>query len=357
MSAEVRVDVHRLRAFTIRVFEHAGVAHDDAAIAADVLVTADLRGVESHGVARLHHYLAHLQLGLVVPQTRVQVVRELPTALTLDAGNGLGMVAAQHAMQVCIARAADYGSAAVAVRRSNHFGIAGYYAMLAVPHDMIGVAMCNASPTVVPFGGREALLGTNPMAWAIPCGSEPAVVVDMSTSGSSVGKLEVARRTGARLPRGWALSEDGEPTDDAAIALRARRLLPLGGLVEGTGYKGYALATVVEALTHALAGAAASREVMGVQGRRAEPSNTGQFFAAYRVDAFREVDAFKQDMDTLVQALRSCPPQPGVAQVLVPGEQEHRTAARRRSAGIPLPAEVVASLAAMAAACDLEPVV
>jgi len=356
MSAQLRVDAERLRTFTARAFEQVGVAQHDAAIAADVLVAADLRGVESHGVARLHHYLAHLQHGLVARQTQVQVVRELPTALTLDAGNGVGMVAAHHAMQLCIARAAEYGSAAVVVRHSNHFGIAGYYAMLALPHDMIGVAMCNASPTVVPFGGRESLLGTNPMAWAIPCGTEPAVVMDMATSGSSLGKIEVARRTGAPLPFGWALDEHGQPTTDASAALRARRILPLGGLVEGTGYKGYALATVVEALSHALAGAAASWDVMGVHGRRAQPSNTGHFFAAYRVDAFREVHEFKQDMDKLVRSLRSCPPQPTVARVLLPGEPEHLMAAQRRSEGIPLHADTVASLAAIAADFDLEPV-
>lgn len=357
MRAEVLVDAERLRAFTARAFEQAGVRTEDAAIAADVLVAADVRGVESHGVARLHHYLAHLRAGLVLPETQLQVVRELPTALTLDAGNGLGLVAAYRAMQMCMARATEYGSAAVAVHHSNHFGIAGYYAMMALSHDQIGVAMCNASPTVVPFGGRESLLGTNPIAWAIPCGAEPALVMDMATSGVSVGKIEVALRAGAPLPLGWALDEDGHPTADAAVAMRARRILPLGGLAEGTGYKGYALAMVVEALTHALAGAGASRDVMGVQGRRAQPSNTGHFFAAYRVDAFRDVHDFKQDMDTLVRSLRSCPPQPGVERVLAPGEKEHLTAAQRGSAGIPLHAAVVASLRAIAADFDLEPVV
>jgi LDH2 family malate/lactate/ureidoglycolate dehydrogenase len=332
------------------------VATEDATIAADVLVAADLRGVESHGVARLHHYVAHLRQGLVEREAHLRVVREMPAALTIDGGNGVGMVAAYQAMRTCIARAMQYGSAAVAVRYSNHFGIAGYYAMMALPHDLIGVAMCNASPTVVPFGGSEAMLGTNPIAWAIPCGAEPAIVMDMATSGIAYGKIEVALRVGAPLPPGWALGADGQPTADAAEAFRARRLLPLGGLVEGTGYKGYALATVVEALSHALAGAASSMEVIGVHGRDARPSNIGHFFAAYRVDAFRDVDEFKQDMDALVRTLRACPAQPGVERVLLPGEKEHLLSIQRGREGIPLHAKVVASLREIAAELQLEPV-
>jgi LDH2 family malate/lactate/ureidoglycolate dehydrogenase len=341
----------------VRAFEGAGVAPEDARIAADVLVAADLRGIESHGVARLHHYLAHLRQGLVDAETRLRIVHELPAALTVDANNGLGLVAAYHAMQMAIARAGQYGSAAVAVRHSNHFGIAGYYAMLALPHNMIGLAMSNASPNVVPFGGRQPMLGTNPIAWAIPCGTEPAIVMDMATSGISYGKLELALRTGAAIPLGWALDEQGQPTADALEASRARRILPLGGLTEGTGYKGYALATVVEALCHALAGAAMSLNIMAVQGRDKQSSNIGHFFAAYRIDGFRALDEFKQDMDELVRTLRSCPPLEGSAAVLVPGEKEHQTAAQRSRAGIPLHDGVVHTLRSIAAGLQIEPVV
>ncbi len=357
MNPFALVDAERLHAFMARAFERVGVAPEDAQIAADVLVTADLRGVESHGVARLHHYLAHLKQGQVTSETRLNVLHELPTTLTLDAGNGLGMVAAYRAMQMTIERAAQYGSAAVAVRNSNHFGIAGYYAMMALPRDIIGIAMCNASPNVVPFGGNQAMLGTNPLAWAIPCGTEPAIVMDMATSGISYGKIEVALRTGTSLPLGWALGEDGLPTTAALEASRVRRILPLGGLAEGTGYKGYALSTVVESLCHALAGAAMSLKIMAVQGRGTQPSNIGHFFAAYRVDGFREVDEFKRDMDALVRTLRSCPPQPGVDSVLLPGEKEHIMSAQRRREGIPLHADVVLSLRSIATDVDLDPVV
>ena len=357
MNSTIVVDARELRNFTTRAFERAGLTAADATVAADVLVAADLRGVESHGVARLHHYLAHLTQGRVTPELHCTVVRESPTTLTIDAGNGLGLLAANHAMQVAIERAAQYGSAAVAVRNSNHFGIAGYYAMMALPHDMIGIAMCNASPNVVPFGGSRAMLGTNPIAWAIPCGAEPALVMDMATSGISYGKIEIALRTGASIPVGWALGEDGLPTTDAHEASRARRILPLGGLVEGTGYKGYALATIVESLCHALAGASTSMNIMAVQGRGTRPTNIGHFFAAYRVDGFRAVDEFKQDMDELVRMLRSCPPQAGEEAVLLPGEKEFRTAAERSRDGIPLHAEVVTLLRSIATELQLESIV
>jgi LDH2 family malate/lactate/ureidoglycolate dehydrogenase len=357
MNAVVLVDAQTLHTFAARAFERVGVAAEDARIAADVLVAADLRGVESHGVARLHHYLAHLKQGQVTTDLRFNIVRECPTTLAIDAGNGLGMVAAYRAMQTTIERAAQYGSAAVAVRNSNHFGIAGYYAMMALPHDMIGIAMCNASPNVVPFGGSRAMLGTNPIAWAIPCGQEPAIVMDMATSGISYGKIEVALRTGATIPLGWALGEDGLPTADAREASRARRILPLGGFTEGTGYKGYALSTVVESLCHALAGASMSMQIMAVQGRGTRPSNIGHFFAAYRVDGFRALDEFKQDMDALVRTLRSCPTQTGVAEVLLPGEKEFRTAAERSREGIPLHAEVVTLLRSIATDLQLDPAV
>lgn len=355
MSEPILVDAEALRDFTARAFVTAGVPADEARIAADVLVTADLRGVDSHGVARLHHYLARIEKGLVAPTAPLTIVRERPTALTIDAGNGLGLVTAYRAMELALERAARYGSAAVAVRHSNHFGIAGYFAMMALPHDMIGLAMCNASPTVVPFGGREPMLGTNPIAWAIPCGEEPAVVADMATSGVSYGKLEVARRTGAAIPVGWALGADGTPTTDPAEAMQIRSILPLGGLVEGTGYKGYALATVVEALCHALSGAAMSREIVAVQGRGEQPSNIGHFFAAYAVDAFRPLAEFKAEMDRLVRTLRSCPPQDGAGPVRIPGEKEHRTTLQRSRDGIPLHPTVVATLQRIAAERGIEP--
>lgn len=351
------VDAQALRAFTATALERVGISHEDATIAAEVLVASDLRGVESHGVARLRHYIARIQKGLINTQSRLSIVRESPATVGLDANNGLGMPASYRAMQICIERAQQFGSGAVAVRGSNHFGIAGYYAMMALPHDMIGIAMTNASPIVVPFGGTQSILGTNPIAYAIPCGEEPAIVVDMATSASAFGKIEVALRKGLSLPLGWALGMDGRPTTDAQEADRARKLLPVGGLTEGTGYKGYALSTVVEALCHALAGAAMSMNIVAIQARGEQPSNIGHFFAAYRIDGFRDVAEFKRDMDELVHDLHACPPQPGVERVLVPGEKEYKASIKNSREGVPLDPEVVESLRKIAADLNIPPVV
>jgi L-2-hydroxycarboxylate dehydrogenase (NAD+) len=365
MHEPILVGAEELRRFVARAFATVGLSPADADIAADVLVTADLRGVDSHGVARLHNYLKRLYKGLIATTSAPTIVRERPAALTLDAGNGVGLVAAYRAMELTIERAAKYGSAAVAVQHSNHFGIAGYFAMMALRHDMIGLAMCNASPTVVPFGGRQSMLGTNPIAWAIPCGEEPALVADMATSNVAFGKLEIAGRTEQPIPVGWALNAEGGPTTDPIEAMQVYKMLPLGGMAEGTGYKGYALATVVEALSHALSGAAMSLDVIGAASSRVilnpeahgeQPSNIGHFFAAYSVDAFRPVDEFKRDMDELVRTLRSCPPQEGVASVLIPGEREHRTAIHRAQGGIPLHPRVIEALRIVAEEYNLDPV-
>lgn len=351
------VDAQVLRTFTATALEHVGISPEDAAIAAEVLVASDLRGIESHGVARLRFYIARIKKGLINTQGKLRTVRESPATVALDANNGLGMPAAYRAMQICIERAQQFGCGVVAVRGSNHFGIAGYYAMMALPHDMIGIAMTNASPIVVPFGGTQSILGTNPIAYAIPCGEEPAIVVDMATSASAFGKIEVALRKGISLPLGWALGIDGRPTTDAHEADRARKLLPVGGLSEGTGYKGYALSTVVEALCHALSGAAMSMNIVAIQARGDQPSNIGHFFAAYRIDGFRDVAEFKHDMDELVRALHACPPQPGVERVLVPGEKEDQASLKNSHDGVPLDPEVVESLRTIATELNIPSVV
>lgn len=353
----ILVEADRLRAFTAAAFERVGIAPSDAAIAADVLVASDLRGVESHGVPRLHNYIFRLKQNLTAKETRLSIVRETPTTVSVDAHNSLGLVAAFRAMELCIQRAQQYGSAAVTVRGSNHFGIAGYYAMMALPHDMIGIAMTNASPLVVPHGGRQSLLGTNPVAYAIPCGNEPPVVVDMATSTISYGKIEIALRTGSTLPLGWALGSDGLPTTDPAEAARSRTILPLGGFNEGLGYKGYCLSTVVEVLCHALSGAAMSMNISAVQIQKENKvSDIGHFFAAYRIDGFRDIAEFKKDMDTLVRNLHACPPQPGVDRVLVAGEKEHLYTLKRSKEGIPLHPAVIKTLRDLALDLNIQPV-
>ncbi len=215
----MRVDAQALKRFVAGVFEGLGVPPEDAEITADVLVEADLRGINSHGVARLPRYVKGLREGLIEPQAEVKVVRETPATALLDGGNGLGQVVGVRAMERCIRKAEEVGAAFVSVRNSNHYGIAGYYAMMALPHDMIGVSLTNSRPLVVPTFGKRAMLGTNPISVAVPTKDERPFVLDMATSIVPMGKVEVAHRKGEPLPLGWAVDGEGRPTTDAATVL------------------------------------------------------------------------------------------------------------------------------------------
>lgn len=212
--AGLRVKAEALRDFCGRVFERLGVPAEDAMVAADVLVSADLRGLDSHGVARLRRYVAGLREGAMKPRPEVKVVCETPVAALLDGGAGLGQVVGVRGMKLAIEKALRLGVGLVAVRNSNHYGIAAYYAMMALEHDLIGFSMTNASPLVVPTFGREAILGTNPISVAVPAGSERPFVLDMATSAVPRGKLEVYARQGRKMPLGWAVDEEGLPTAD-----------------------------------------------------------------------------------------------------------------------------------------------
>src|SRR5690554_257352 len=217
-----------LLAFTKNILLKIGCSEKDAATAADVLLTADLRGVDSHGVARLSGYVRLWENGRLNTAPKPRVVHETPTTATVDGDGGLGLVVAPYAMDIAMEKARQYGSGWVAIRNSNHFGIAGYHALKAVAEDMIGYALTNASPLVAPTFSTERLLGTNPMCYAFPAGKYPPVVIDMATSAAANGKLEVADRAGKPIPEGWALRVDGQATTDAAAVKNGGALLPLG---------------------------------------------------------------------------------------------------------------------------------
>ena len=233
--------------FCIKVFEKLGVAPSDARIASDVLVTADLRGVDSHGVARLsRYYVKYLKQGMVPARFETKVVHETPTTAVMDGGTGLGLVVGVRAMQLAIDKAKDHYVGFVAVRNSTHYGIAGYYAMMALKHDMIGISTTNAKAIVLPTFGRKVMLGTNPISIAVPAGEERPFVLDMATSTVPQGKLEVYERLGKPIPLGWGTDEEGRLSTDTSRVLRniiegkGGGLLPLGGMgEEHSGYKGY----------------------------------------------------------------------------------------------------------------------
>lgn len=336
-------DADSLRWFMTRVLVKAGVSEEDAAIAADVLLAADMRGVESHGIIRLFsYYHDRLHAGLVNPSPQMRLVSETFAALAFDADNGLGMPASYRAMQACIDKARGSGVAAATVRNSNHFGIAGYYAMLALPHDMIGLSMTNAGPLVAVTYGREAALGTNPIAAAVPSGRERPYVLDMATSIVPLGKIYVYERAGLPIPHGWGIDRNGQVSTDPHEVFCGGALLPLGGTDELRGYKGYGLALLVEILCGVLSGSgfgqAVDRDNMG------EVSRIGHWFAAVRIDAFRPLEDFQRDMDALLGELKNAPKAAGRDRIYIHGEKEFEKVERSRRYGVPIMSGVVNSL-------------
>jgi LDH2 family malate/lactate/ureidoglycolate dehydrogenase len=276
---------------------------------------------------------------------KLTVVRETASTLALDANNGSGLVLAPEAMERCVVKAEATGICLATVRRSNHFGIAGYYALLAARRGLCGVAMTNSSPLVVPTFGARGMLGTNPLAVAVPTGDGPPLVLDMSTSTVSWGKIEIARRAGHPLPAGWALDELGLPTTDP---FAARWLTPLGGDRSTSGHKGYGLSVVVDVLCGPLAGAAWSARISGAGGTLGV-SGVGHAFMAWRIDAFRDPDEFYADVAALIAGLRATPAVPGAPEVIAPGDPEIAAEARNRALGVPVKPAVLAELRALAA--------
>jgi LDH2 family malate/lactate/ureidoglycolate dehydrogenase len=354
----LRIASDALRGLCQDVFEALDVPGQDAAIAADVLVSADLRGIASHGIARLRRYVNGLRGGMIVARPNVQVVRETPATTLIDAGAGLGQPVSYRAMEMAIKKALDVGVGFVSVRNSNHYGIAGYYAMMALEHDCMGMSMTNASVLVVPTFGRDAVLGTNPIAVAAPAAEERAFVLDMATSTVPRGKLEVYGRQEKPLPLGWALNESGTPTADtervlANFADKKRGgggLLPLGGAGELLGgHKGYGLSLMVDILCGVLSGAAYANLVYP-KGAAGEPlpSKIGHYFGAWRVDAFRSPGEFKASMDDLQRRLKAAPRVEGQDRIYIHGEKEYEAEARHLREGVPLSPKVVADLRGLA---------
>jgi LDH2 family malate/lactate/ureidoglycolate dehydrogenase len=347
--------------FCVRVFEKMGVSHGDACITADVLVQANLRGIDSHGVARLARYVNGLRDGVMVAQPDERVVVDTPTTVTIEAGAGLGQPVSHRATEMVIEKAAKYGCGFATVRNSNHYGIAGYYAMMMLDHDMIGISLTNAAVLVAPTFARDAMYGTNPIALAVPANKERPIVIDMATSTVPRGKLEVYHRQEKPLPMGWATDERGVPTSDAGRVLEnflkraGGGLLPLGGAGEElSGYKGYGMGLFVEILSAVLPGAAFLTAVYPKDADgKPLPADLGHFFGAWRLDAFRPPDEFKADMDRFIHELKGGRLAEGAERIYVHGEKEFEEADRRGAHGIPLGAKVEASLKQIASDLDV----
>lgn len=359
-----RINADDARAFSRLSFLRCGLAEDDAEAAADVLVWASLRGVDTHGIRNLkRYYVDGLTDGTIRRDGEYAVASETPVAATVDGGGGLGLSTAHRAMQLAISKAHSGGLGVVTVRNSHHFGAAGYFAHLAVAHDMIGLCANGyffhngQEAAVVPFGGLLPMLSTNPLAMAAPADAMPPFVLDMSTSVVPVNRLELMQELGRSIPLGWGLTADDAPTTEPSAV---RKLLPLGGPELLGGHKGYGLALGVQILAGVLSGAwkrdADADRVLGdhpapVDGFAQE--GVGHVFAAIRIDAFGSAEAFKQGMDVMTRQLNHSPAVPGRDRVVVPGQVEAETAAERLRDGIPLNEPTVADLRSLSQRFDI----
>ncbi len=335
--------------FVEQIFLRIGCPPGDAGVAARALVSADLRGVDSHGVARLSGYIRLWEAGRIKATPAVAVSYETPSTAVVDGDGGLGLVVAPFAMQVAIDKAIQVGTGWVSVQHSNHFGIAGHHAMMALPHDMIGIVMTNASPLVAPTFSIERLLGTNPICVAIPAGDEPAFVADLATTTAANGKLEILQRKNMDAPTGWIQDKSGNAAINPHELSKGGALLPLGGDREHGSHKGYALGAVVDIFCGVLSGANYGPWVPPFVSFLPVADNLpgkgiGHFFGAMRVDAFRPAADFKMHMDQWIRRFRSAKTVEGQQRVIIPGDPEREIEAERMRDGIPLLESVVADL-------------
>ena len=350
---EQLVDYATLFDFTKSLFEQIGCSDKDAEQAAKVLISADLRGIDSHGVARLSGYVRLHEAGRINANPDVKVIHETPSTATVDGDKGLGLVVAPVAMRIAIEKARAVGSGWVSVKNSNHYGIAAAHAMLALEEDMIGISMTNASALVAPTFSVERMLGTNPICVAIPAGEQPPFVADLATTTAANGKLEILQRKNLEAPVGWIQDKEGNVITDAHAVKNGGALLPLGSDREHGSHKGYALGAVVDIFSAVLSGANYGPWVPPFPAYVPMPENMpgegiGHFFGAMRIDGFRPAAEFKKHMDQWIERFRSAKTVNGHPKVIIPGDPEREAEAERMKNGIPLHGAVVADLQQLA---------
>jgi LDH2 family malate/lactate/ureidoglycolate dehydrogenase len=353
-----KFNYHHLFAFAKEVFLKIGCSEEDATLATKVLLSADIRGVDSHGIARLSGYVRLWDAKRVNARPEIKILHQTPSTATVDGDSGLGLVVAPKAMQIAIEKAKQVGTGWVSVQNSNHFGIAGYHSMMALEEGMIGICMTNASPLVSPTFSVERLLGTNPICVAIPAGRQPAFVADMATTTAANGKLEILQRKGGVAPLGWIQNKNGKSSTDPHELKAGGALLPLGGDREHGSHKGYALGAIVDIFSAVLSGANYGPWVPPFPAYVPMPTNMpgkgiGHFFGAMRIDAFRPAEEFKQHMDQWIERFRSAQTAEGYEKVIIPGDPEREMEAVRLKDGIPLLGPVVDDLQYLAEKFDI----
>jgi LDH2 family malate/lactate/ureidoglycolate dehydrogenase len=340
----VWIDFETMENFMVDVFKGVGVPEEDAKICADILITADKRGIDSHGIGRLKPiYIDRIKQGIQYPVTKFEIVKEGPTTAVIDGHDGMGHVIGKRAMQMAIDKAKKYGMGMVAVRNSTHYGIAGYYALMACEAGMIGMTGTNARPSIAPTFGVENMLGTNPLVFGMPTDEEFPFVLDCATSISQRGKIEVYARADKEIPEGWVIDENGDTRTDTKQILKdlvkgTAALTPLGGIGEETaGYKGYGYATIVEILSAALQGGSFLKGLLGFdEAGNARPYHLGHFFMAVDISAFIELDKFKKITGDILRELRASKKAPGHDRIYTAGEKEYLAWLERKDKGVPV---------------------
>jgi LDH2 family malate/lactate/ureidoglycolate dehydrogenase len=342
-QSTVWVGFDTMELFMVEVLKKAGVPNEDAEIIADVLITADKLGIDSHGSNRLKPiYLDRIKDGILNPVTQVEIIRNGPATAVIDGHNGMGHVISKQAMQMAIDKARLYGLGMVAVRNSTHYGIAGYYALMAAKAGMIGSTGTNARPSIAPTFGVENMLGTNPLTFGMPTDEDFPFLLDCATSVSQRGKIELYARKGKDVPKGWVIDENGESKTDSQMILKdliegKAALAPLGGIGEETaGYKGYGYATVVEILSAALQGGSYMKMLMGLENGKKVPYPLGHFFIAIDIAHFTELDDFKKTTGNILRELRASKKMPGHDRIYTAGEKEYLVWLDRKDKGVPL---------------------
>lgn len=344
-SEYLRVPKAELADLVAGILAGSGLPPEDAGVAADVLVRADMRGIESHGVSRLRaYYLDALRAGQINPRPVIRPTRRSGAVAVVDGDNGLGPVVAWRSMRLCLELAGESGLGLVLTRRSNHFGIAAYYALMATAENMAGFTLTNSQPLTIPTHGRRRLVGTNPICVAVPARRCRPFVLDMATSVVPIGRIQLHSRLGRDVPPGWGADGEGRPTTDPGCILQEGGLFPLGGPAATAGYKGYGLAAAVDVLAGVLSGAAFLDGVLPPG--HADPSDVGHAFAAVRLDLLGDPDDLKDRMDRFILRLKACPPGAGGEAVLVPGEKEYWEEEIARAEGVRVRREVLAGLRA-----------
>lgn len=337
------VNFDTMEQFMVDVFKGVGVPEKDAEICADVLITSDKRGIDSHGIGRLRPvYVDRINAGIINPITNIKVVKEGPATAIIDGQNGMGQVIGKRSMEIAIEKAATYGIGMTAARNSNHYGIAGYYTLMAAKAGMIGITGTNARPSIAPTFGVENMLGTNPLTFGMPTDEEFPFVLDCATSIAQRGKVEVYAREGKQLPEGWVIGEDGTARTDTDQVLKdlvsgGAALAPLGGIGEElAGYKGYGYATVVEILSAALQGGPFLKALNGLDNGKKVPYHLGHFFIAINIEAFTGLDDFKKTTGDILRELRASKLAPGQDRIYTAGEKEYLAWEYRKDKGVPL---------------------